>query len=315
MRTTLPTSSRNCRGSRPRAAAHQRPSGRTHPTRTDPSTIPSPTTKSRTQICPGIHAARRHTTEHNHSPPQHLTDAPAQISGSGAQSCLKPGFAVRRPSSEGPGSRNLHGQRTALDGHPAAQLPVRPSRYLVTAPSHRPGDLLLKATRGVTIAIISSLERKRRQPGLATDGPAFVGWHQLVRSIQGSYVHFDFVCAACENGGAAAGTEKPPGVVACFAIDRHRILREHRGSVKKGAMMLAAVETVTNADPIWKSRRHNSDVAAQTTAGESVHAASPPKSSGREWIPVDSGPPARHRLREDAVRRAATARPDCPQDP
>ena len=57
--------------------------------------------------------------------------------------------------------------------------------------------------------------------------------------------------AACENGRAAAGTEKPPGVVACFAIDRHRILREHRGSVKKGPMMLAAVETVTKADPVW----------------------------------------------------------------
>jgi len=38
---------------------------------------------------------------------------------------------------------------------------------------------------------------------------------------------------------------------------------------------------VTKADPVWESRRHNSDVAAQATAGESVHAASPPKSSGR----------------------------------
>src|SRR3989304_4790600 len=64
-------------------------------------------------------------------------------------------------------------------------------------------DLLLKATRGVTIAVVSSRERKRRQPGLATDDPAFVGWHQLVRGIQGSYVHFDFVCAASENGRAA----------------------------------------------------------------------------------------------------------------
>src|SRR5919106_5615664 len=152
---------------------------------------------------------------------------------------------------------------------------LRPSRHLVTARSHRSCDLLLKATRGVTIAVVSSRERKRRQPGLATDDPAFVGWHQLVRGIQGSYVHFDFVCAACENGGAAAGTEKPPDVVACFAIDRHRILREHRGSVKKGPMMLAAVETVTKADPVWESRRHNSDVAAQATARESVHAASP----------------------------------------
>jgi hypothetical protein len=46
-------------------------------------------------------------------------------------------------------------------------------------------------------------------------------------------------------------------------------------------MMLAAVETVTKADPVWESRRHNSDLAAQATAGESVHAASPRKSSGR----------------------------------
>jgi hypothetical protein len=46
-------------------------------------------------------------------------------------------------------------------------------------------------------------------------------------------------------------------------------------------MMLAAVETVTKADPVWESRRHNSDVAAQATARESFHAASPLKSSGR----------------------------------
>ena len=92
----------------------------------------------------------------------------------------------------------------------------------------------------------------------------------MVRGIQGSQIDFDFVCAACENGGAAAGAEKPPGVVACFAIDRHRILREHRGSVKKRPMMLAAVETVTKADPVWESSCHNSDVAAQATAGEAV---------------------------------------------
>ena len=78
-----------------------------------------------------------------------------------------------------------------------------------------------------------------------------------------------------------SGDRKPPEVVACFAIDRHRILREHRGSVKKGPMMLAAVETVTKADPVWESRGNNSDVAAQATAGKSVHAASPQKSSSR----------------------------------
>src|SRR5213075_709052 len=131
------------------------------------------------------------------------------------------------------------------------------------------------------IAFVSSLKRKRRQPGLATDDPVFVGGDQLVRGIQRSQAHFDFVCGACENGRAAPGTKKPPGVVACFAIDRHGILREHRGSVKKSPMMLAAVETVAKADPVWSSRRHNSDVAAKTTARESVHAAAPLKSSGR----------------------------------
>src|SRR5436853_6309644 len=140
---------------------------------------------------------------------------------------------------------------------------------------HTIGDLLLKATLGVTIAVVSSGERKRRQPGLATDDPAFVGRHQLVRGIQRSQVHFDFVCGAREDGRAAAGTEKPPGVVARFAIDRHRILREHRGSGKKGPMMLSAIETVTKADPVWESRRHESDVAAKATGRESVHAASP----------------------------------------
>src|SRR4029434_3346767 len=90
---------------------------------------------------------------------------------------------------------------------------------LVTVPSHCPCDLLVKATCGVTIAVVSSRERKWRQPGLATDDPAFVGWHQLVRGIQGSQVHFDFVGGTRENGRTAAGTERPPGVVACFAID------------------------------------------------------------------------------------------------
>src|SRR3546814_15927067 len=46
-------------------------------------------------------------------------------------------------------------------------------------------------------------------------------------------------------------------------------------------MMLAAVETVTKADPVWASRRPKSDVAAQAAAGDSRHAAPPFGSSGR----------------------------------
>src|ERR1700704_4088341 len=91
-------------------------------------------------------------------------------------------------------------------------------RHLVTAPSHRSCHLLLKATRGFTIAFVSSRERKRRQPGLATADPVLVGWNQWGRATQGSWFPFDFVGRASKNGRAAAGTEKPPGVVACFAI-------------------------------------------------------------------------------------------------
>jgi hypothetical protein len=80
MAHTLPASSRSYRGSHPeQVAAHQRPSGRSHSTRTDRSTITSPTpTRSRTQISPGIHGDQ-HPDHHNHSPPT-LTQAPVQIS-------------------------------------------------------------------------------------------------------------------------------------------------------------------------------------------------------------------------------------------
>jgi hypothetical protein len=39
-------------------------------------------------------------------------------------------------------------------------------------------------------------------------------------------------------------------------------------------MMLAAVETVTKADPVREPRRHNSYVAAKASARESLHAVS-----------------------------------------
>jgi hypothetical protein len=47
--------------------------------------------------------------------------------------------------------------------------------------------------------------------------------------------------------------------------------------------MLAAVQTVTKADPVWASRRHDPDVAAQATASEPVHAASPLKCGLDDW--------------------------------
>jgi hypothetical protein len=137
--------------------------------------------------------------------------------------------------------------------------------------------LLLKATIGVTIALVLLCERKRRQPGFAADDPAFVGWNQLVRRIQGTQVHFDFVRGVCENRRAAARTERAPGIVTGLTIHPYRILREHGGSIKKSPMMLAAVEAVTKADPVWAPRRFNSNFPANATTSESVQNMSPPK--------------------------------------
>ena len=66
---------------RPRAAVHQRPSGRSRSPRIDPSTITSPTPGSSTQISPGVRGTIGPTPPHNHSPPD-LTEARVQISGS-----------------------------------------------------------------------------------------------------------------------------------------------------------------------------------------------------------------------------------------
>src|SRR5690606_35483897 len=66
-----------------------------------------------------------------------------------------------------------------LNSVPASSAyPMSPIGETCRRPEHSCRGLLLEATRGVTIAIVSLLERKRRQPGLAADGPAFIGWHQ-----------------------------------------------------------------------------------------------------------------------------------------
>jgi len=155
----------------------------------------------------------------------------------------------------------------------AQRMPIAPRSSSLRDCAFRDGAF--KATRGVAIALVSSREREHRQPGLAADDPVFVGWRELIRGVQGAQVHFNLVCAARENRRAAARTEEPARVITRFTFDRHRVLRKDRGSVKQRPMMLAAVEAVTNADPVGEPRGHNADIAAQATARESVHAVSP----------------------------------------
>lgn len=76
----------------------------------------------------------------------------------------------------------------------AASSLIKTKAYSTACP------LVLKTPRGIPIALVASCERKRRQPGLATHDPALVGRCQLVRGIEGSEVHFDFVSTAREHG-------------------------------------------------------------------------------------------------------------------
>jgi hypothetical protein len=51
--------------------------------------------------------------------------------------------------------------------------------------------------------------------------------------------------------------------------------------VEKGAMVLAAVEAVAKAHPVWAARGRNPDASTQAAARETVHAAPPSRSSSR----------------------------------
>src|SRR3546814_7063834 len=130
--------------------------------------------------------------------------------------------------------------------------------------------LSLGATRDFTFSFVSPRERERRQPGFATDGPEFVGRNQLVGCIQGPEVHFDLVPAASEDGRSAAGAEEPPGVVARFALDRHRVAREYRGGVEQGPVVLAEIQAVAAAGAVRRPRCRASNAAIRRgSRGES----------------------------------------------
>ncbi len=60
-----------------------------------------------------------------------------------------------------------------------------------------------------------------------------------------------------------SGAEVPSGVFGRLTLDGHRILREHRSGVEQRAVMLTAVQAMTDADSIGLPRRHDAHVAAQ----------------------------------------------------
>jgi hypothetical protein len=136
-------------------------------------------------------------------------------------------------------------------------------------------ELLLEAGGRIAIALISSPQREWREPGLAPNGPQFIGRHELVGRIESAKVHFDLVASASEDRRAAAGTEEASGEIACLAIDSDCGLRKYRGRMKERSMVLAAVETVAKTDPVGSPRRPEPDFTAQAASGEFVHFEAP----------------------------------------
>src|SRR5688572_25220187 len=78
---------------------------------------------------------------------------------------------------------------------------------------------LFKAAHRLAVALIVTLQRKRRQPGLAADDPVLVGRHQLIGHVQGPQMHFDLVVIAREDRRAAALAEVTTPVLSCLAFD------------------------------------------------------------------------------------------------
>jgi hypothetical protein len=117
MAQTPAAGSRNDDGSRPRAVTHRRPSGRSHPTRIDPSTITSPTTRSRTQISPAVRGGnhpRPHHTDNRAPPAPTSQDALLQISHHAEQSAAD--FGLQCAGED----LNLHGLLRPLGPQPSA---------------------------------------------------------------------------------------------------------------------------------------------------------------------------------------------------
>src|SRR5690606_5565165 len=125
------------------------------------------------------------------------------------------------------------------------------------------------------IALESVIQRERGQPGLAPDSPQLVGRLELVRGVQRAQIDFHFLCAAPKDRGAAAGAEITPLILLRVTGHDDGILGEDGGAVKERAMVLAAVETVADADTVGLSGCGEANLAAEATAGNCVHVASP----------------------------------------
>ena len=86
-------------------------------------------------------------------------------------------------------------------------------------------------------------------------------------------MQFDLCLIARKDGRAAMRTEISSFITVRFAVYPHCRLRENGCRVEERPMMLAAIQTVANANPERRTRSNNAQFAAPTTACELFHAA------------------------------------------
>ena len=126
--------------------------------------------------------------------------------------------------------------------------------------------LVLRPSRSLAIAGVGVGDTERRQPRLAADGPALISWREAAGFVERAEMHFHLIAEAIEHRPAASRTEVAALVGARFAGDGHRIRREHRGGKESGTMMLAAIKTVAQADPVGIARGDHTNAAAKAAA-------------------------------------------------
>jgi hypothetical protein len=117
----------------------------------------------------------------------------------------------------------------------------------------RPGNSSpgsLKPSAGITIMLVSPVQRELWQPGLTPRDPTLISRHQLIGRIQAPQVDFDFVAGAAKHRRTTTGTKKSAFVIADSAANGDSVVGKNCRRMEQRSMMFAAIQTVANTDPI-----------------------------------------------------------------
>lgn len=108
-------------------------------------------------------------------------------------------------------------------------------------------------------------------PRLSTDHPAFIGRHELILRVHGAQMKLDLIATFRIYGRAAIGAEIPLFVRMRGARNAYRLLRENRGGIKQGTVMLATAQAMAETHAQRRARGFKSDGTTQAAAFCALH--------------------------------------------